>query len=113
VATEHGFKQEQKKDNKVQTTGKTPKNKNNRRNKGKGSPTLDPALLQAIMMLLAQRGESMEGPEMGGMGGMPMGLPPGAVQMGPPAQGNPSMQGRMGMMPPMPGAMPQGGMPVR
>jgi len=112
---DHGFKQEQKKDNKVDTTGPTPVNKNKKK---KGKPTannpggIDPALLQAIMMMLAQsEGSAPGGPP--GMGGGPMPLPPGAVPMGPPPTANPAMQGRMGMMPPMPAGMPPGGMPVR
>jgi hypothetical protein len=124
---EHGFKMEQKKDNKVDTTGKTPKNKNNRRSRppAKGKAGMDPAMLAAIVAMLQARGApgqmgGMPGgdrpgmPPMGpGMGGPPMSLPPGAVPMGPPQGGNPAMQGRMGLMPPMPMSMPPGGQPVR
>jgi hypothetical protein len=120
MATEHGFKMEQKKDNKVDVEGKTPDNKNDRRGSSKKSSggKMDPAMLQAIMMMLAQMEGSAPPGGPGGPGGMPpggppMGLPPGAVPMGPPPGQNPAMQGRMGMMPPMSGAMPPGGPPVR
>lgn len=124
MPAEHGFKMEQKKDNKVDTTGKTPKNKDNRRSAPNKKPgmQMDPALLQAIMMMLAQREGSVPGGPGGpGMPGGPAGpggpglasLPPGAVPMGPPPGQNPAIQGRMGLMPPVPGGMPPGGMPVR
>lgn len=119
MATEHGFKMHPEEKSSAKTTGKTPSNKkNDRRGSSNKKPgmQMDPALLQAIMMMLAQREGGMPPGGMPGGPGGPGGLsalPPGAVPMGPPPGQNPAIQGRMGLMPPVPGGMPPGGMPVR